>query len=99
MASFIGIVDFSEEARWLYMTESVTDLLGYEPPELIGRPSLELVHPDEFTRVKKLHTYVLSFIIIFFFVEVFGGEWNCVLIVGVGTRSKLTRLLLSFIYA
>ncbi|KAF8182279.1 hypothetical protein BJ912DRAFT_1124061 [Pholiota molesta] len=46
--SFIGIVDFSEKARWLFMTESVTDLLGYEPHELIGRPSLELVHPDEF---------------------------------------------------
>jgi len=28
---------------------------GYEPRELIGRPSLELVHPDEFPRVKKLH--------------------------------------------
>ncbi|KAF9485756.1 hypothetical protein BDN70DRAFT_847141 [Pholiota conissans] len=53
--SFIGIVDFSEKARWLFMTESVTDLLGFEPHELIGRPSLELVHPDEFPRVKQLH--------------------------------------------
>jgi len=51
----VGIVDFSQEAKWLYMTESVTDLLGFEPRELIGRPSLELVHPDEFPRVKKLH--------------------------------------------
>ncbi|KIJ96833.1 hypothetical protein K443DRAFT_10330 [Laccaria amethystina LaAM-08-1] len=53
--SFIGIVDFSQEARWLYMTGSVTELLGFEPKELIGRSSLELVHPDEFPRVKKLH--------------------------------------------
>ncbi|EAU86124.2 hypothetical protein CC1G_03335 [Coprinopsis cinerea okayama7 len=53
--SFIGIVDFSQEARWLYMTDSVTDLLGFEPKELIGRPSLELVHPDEFPRVRQLH--------------------------------------------
>ncbi|KJA23228.1 hypothetical protein HYPSUDRAFT_185260 [Hypholoma sublateritium FD-334 SS-4] len=53
--SFIGIVDFSEKAKWLFMTESVTELLGYEPHELIGRPSLELVHPDEFPRVKQLH--------------------------------------------
>ncbi|KIK69812.1 hypothetical protein GYMLUDRAFT_187197 [Collybiopsis luxurians FD-317 M1] len=53
--SFIGIVDFSQEARWLYMTPSVTDLLGYEPHELRGRPSLELVHPDETARVRKLH--------------------------------------------
>ncbi|KAF8895588.1 hypothetical protein BD779DRAFT_1609090 [Infundibulicybe gibba] len=53
--SFIGIVDFSPEARWVYMTDSVTDLLGYEPHELVGKPSLRLVHPDEFPRVKQLH--------------------------------------------
>ncbi|KAJ7575144.1 hypothetical protein C8J56DRAFT_1124229 [Mycena floridula] len=53
--SFIGIVDFSQEARWLFMTDSVTELLGFEPAELYGRPSLELVHPDEFARVRKLH--------------------------------------------
>ncbi|KAF9262939.1 hypothetical protein L218DRAFT_973331 [Marasmius fiardii PR-910] len=53
--SFIGIVDFSQEARWIYMTDSVTDLLGYEPSELRGRPSLELVHPDEAARVRQLH--------------------------------------------
>ncbi|TFK63045.1 hypothetical protein BDN72DRAFT_339602 [Pluteus cervinus] len=53
--SFIGIVDFSQEARWIYMTDSVADLLGYEPHELLGRPSLELVHPDEFPRVKQMH--------------------------------------------
>ncbi|RDB14703.1 hypothetical protein Hypma_016356 [Hypsizygus marmoreus] len=53
--SFIGIVDFSEQAKWLFMTNSVADLLGYEPHELIGRPSLELVHPDEFSRTKQLH--------------------------------------------
>lgn len=37
------------------MTDSVADLLGYEPHELVGRPSLELVHPDEFPRVKQMH--------------------------------------------
>ncbi|KAK0221561.1 hypothetical protein IW262DRAFT_1374867 [Armillaria fumosa] len=53
--SFIGIVDFSQEAKWLYMTDSVVELLGYEPHELYGHPSLELVHPDEVNRVRKLH--------------------------------------------
>ncbi|KAH6911479.1 hypothetical protein BKA70DRAFT_857528 [Coprinopsis sp. MPI-PUGE-AT-0042] len=28
---------------------------GYEPKELIGRPSLELVHPDEFPRTRQIH--------------------------------------------
>ncbi|KAI0953093.1 hypothetical protein AcW1_007411 [Taiwanofungus camphoratus] len=53
--SFIGIVDFTENARWLYCSESVQDLLGFEPLELIGTPSLDLVHPDEFPQVKAMH--------------------------------------------
>lgn len=53
--SFIGIVDFTENARWVFLTESVSDLLGYEPHELVGTPSLDLVHPDEFPQVKLLH--------------------------------------------
>ncbi|EIM85752.1 uncharacterized protein STEHIDRAFT_168836 [Stereum hirsutum FP-91666 SS1] len=53
--SFIGIVDFSENATWVFLTESVSDLLGYEPHELVGTPSLDLVHPDEFSRVKHMH--------------------------------------------
>lgn len=28
---------------------------GFEPRELIGRPSLELVHPDEFAQVRGIH--------------------------------------------
>jgi len=53
--SFIGIVDFTEDARWLYASESVQDLLGFEPHELIGCPSLDLVHPDEFPQIRALH--------------------------------------------
>ncbi|EGO24157.1 hypothetical protein SERLADRAFT_450446 [Serpula lacrymans var. lacrymans S7.9] len=50
-----GIVDFSQDARWLFLSESVSDLLGFEPRDLVGRPSLELVHPDEFRRIRKMH--------------------------------------------
>lgn len=53
--SFITIIDFSEDARWLFLTESVSDLLGFEPRELIGRSALELAHPDEFSQVKQMH--------------------------------------------
>ncbi|KAF7422510.1 hypothetical protein PC9H_010666 [Pleurotus ostreatus] len=53
--SFIGIVDFAPEANWVFVSESVTDLLGYEPADLRGTPSLQLVHPDEFPRVQKMH--------------------------------------------
>ncbi|TBU31838.1 hypothetical protein BD311DRAFT_77574 [Dichomitus squalens] len=58
--SFIGIVDFTEDATWVYCSESVYDLLGYEPHELIGTPSLNLVHPDEFSEVKELHYTTIS---------------------------------------
>ncbi|KAF8885703.1 hypothetical protein CPB84DRAFT_1685300, partial [Gymnopilus junonius] len=53
--SLVAAVDFSQEARWLFMTDSVSDLLGFEPGELIGQPSLDLVHPDEFPRVRQIH--------------------------------------------
>ncbi|KAJ3747588.1 hypothetical protein DFH05DRAFT_1533776 [Lentinula detonsa] len=53
--SFILINQLSAQANWIYTTSSVSDLLGYEPHELRGRPSLELVHPDEMERVRKLH--------------------------------------------
>ncbi|KAI0269959.1 hypothetical protein BC834DRAFT_864207 [Gloeopeniophorella convolvens] len=58
--SFIGIVDFTENARWVFLTESVSELLGYEPHELVGTPSLDLVHPDEFRDVKSLHYTTIS---------------------------------------
>jgi hypothetical protein len=64
---------FFLQARWVYCSESVQDLLGrassrsrmypclssrlagFEPHELIGQPSLELVHPDEFAQVRGIH--------------------------------------------
>ncbi|KAI8994157.1 hypothetical protein BD414DRAFT_411616 [Trametes punicea] len=58
--SFIGIVDFTENANWVYCSESVYDLLGFEPHELIGTSSLNLVHPDEFSEVKELHYTTIS---------------------------------------
>ncbi|KAH8806534.1 hypothetical protein DL96DRAFT_1630920 [Flagelloscypha sp. PMI_526] len=53
--SFIGMVDFSDQARWIYMTESVKDLLGYQPVDLIGESSISLVHPEEIPQLKVLH--------------------------------------------
>ncbi|KAJ7617499.1 hypothetical protein DFH06DRAFT_1237892 [Mycena polygramma] len=48
--SFIVILDFS--ARWKYLTESVADLLGWEPSDLRERSFFELVHPEELVRVQ-----------------------------------------------
>ncbi|KAJ7741361.1 hypothetical protein B0H16DRAFT_1565525 [Mycena metata] len=51
--SFIAITDFS--ARWKYLTESVSDLLGWEPSDLREHSFFELVHPDELAQVQELH--------------------------------------------
>ncbi|KAJ7701424.1 hypothetical protein B0H17DRAFT_1045376 [Mycena rosella] len=51
--SFIAITDFS--ARWEYMTESVSDLLGWDPSDLRDHSFFELVHPDELSKVQQLH--------------------------------------------
>lgn len=51
--SFIVILDFS--ARWEYLTESVTDLLGWDPSDLRDHLFFELVHPDELSQVQQLH--------------------------------------------
>ncbi|KAJ7133635.1 hypothetical protein C8R44DRAFT_772810 [Mycena epipterygia] len=51
--SFITILDFS--ARWEYLTESVSDLLGWEPSDLREHSFFELVHPDELSQVQQLH--------------------------------------------
>ncbi|KAJ7913556.1 hypothetical protein B0H13DRAFT_2004819 [Mycena leptocephala] len=51
--SFIVILDFS--ARWKYLTESVSDLLGWEPSDLREHSFFELVHPEELSQVQQLH--------------------------------------------
>ncbi|KAJ7464676.1 hypothetical protein B0H11DRAFT_2050586 [Mycena galericulata] len=52
--SSIVIMDFS--GRWKYLTESVSDLLGWEPSDLREHSFFELVHPDELAQVQQLHT-------------------------------------------
>ena len=33
---------------------------GFEPQDLIGRPFMELVHPDEYTQVEQLNRFVIA---------------------------------------
>jgi hypothetical protein len=46
------------QAKWLYASRSVKELLGYEPEELVGKPSIDLTHPDESAAVQRLHLWV-----------------------------------------
>ncbi|KAJ7069423.1 hypothetical protein C8F01DRAFT_1207122 [Mycena amicta] len=51
--SFIAIMDFS--GRWTFLSESVSDLLGWEANDLRNHSFFELVHPDELQQVQLLH--------------------------------------------
>jgi two-component system, cell cycle sensor histidine kinase and response regulator CckA len=42
------------ESRLHYVSPSVTRILGYEPEELVGAPSLDVVHPEDRERVAEI---------------------------------------------
>jgi PAS domain S-box-containing protein/diguanylate cyclase (GGDEF)-like protein len=48
---FVAVLDLNGEI--LYVSPAVTRVLGYPPSELIGRPLLDLVHPDDRAQGRK----------------------------------------------
>jgi PAS domain S-box-containing protein len=48
-------IDLSEDARILYASDSVVDILGYTPEEVVNRPSWDFFHPTELPVAKQLH--------------------------------------------
>lgn len=47
------------QGKYLEVSPSSRELLGYEPAELIGRDGYELIHPDDAGEVGRLHEAVL----------------------------------------
>jgi diguanylate cyclase (GGDEF)-like protein/PAS domain S-box-containing protein len=41
------------EGRWLYVSPSAATVLGRDPDSLVGRPSTELVHPDDVDELQR----------------------------------------------
>ena len=72
----LTVTSLIKQPTWKFVSESVSDLLGvfyvalsadlrltgtgFEPQDLIGRPFMELVHPDEYTQVEQLNRFVIS---------------------------------------
>lgn len=52
----IIIYDNTAEATVVFASESVYDVLGYTPEELMGKPGYELIHPDELAAIGLIHT-------------------------------------------
>ncbi|CEP13384.1 hypothetical protein [Parasitella parasitica] len=53
--NFITIYDNTAEAKCLFVSESITDVLGYLPEELIGMGGYYLTHPDERQALSVVH--------------------------------------------
>ena len=47
--------DLSLDARILYVSSSVEDILGYTPQEVIGKSCWEYFHPDEIPFARAIH--------------------------------------------
>lgn len=48
-------LDLSLDARILYVSTSIEDILGYSPQEVIGRSCWEYFHPDEIPFARAIH--------------------------------------------
>ncbi|KAI7905786.1 uncharacterized protein BX663DRAFT_500908 [Cokeromyces recurvatus] len=54
--NYISIYDNTAEAKFLFVSESVTDVLGFLPEELVGMGGYELTHPDERIAINLIHS-------------------------------------------
>ena len=48
-------LDLSSDARALYVSSSIVDILGYTPEEVVGRSIWDYFHPEEVPFAKDVH--------------------------------------------
>ncbi|KAL9041672.1 MAG: hypothetical protein Q9180_001127 [Flavoplaca navasiana] len=53
--TFISIHDLSLDARLLYTSHSIVDILGYTPQDVVGKSCWEYFHPDEIPFARAVH--------------------------------------------
>lgn len=49
------MADLSPEANILFASESIVDILGLQPDEVIGRSCFDYFHPDEVPMARTIH--------------------------------------------
>jgi PAS domain S-box-containing protein len=57
---YISIYDSTASAKLVYVSESVYDVLGFTPQEIIGLGAYELTHPNERAALSVLHSSNLT---------------------------------------
>jgi diguanylate cyclase (GGDEF)-like protein/PAS domain S-box-containing protein len=50
----------SPDGRYTYVSARARELVGYEPEELVGRQSLDFIHPDDVDDVRGAHAALLK---------------------------------------
>ncbi len=50
VSDFVAVHD--SQTRYLFVAPSIKDIAGYEPEELLGKPSFDFYHPDDMDKVK-----------------------------------------------
>ncbi|RPB13872.1 hypothetical protein P167DRAFT_552735 [Morchella conica CCBAS932] len=53
--TFITMHDLSADARLLFASDSITEVLGYNPRDIVGRSCFEYFHPDEMPFARSVH--------------------------------------------
>ncbi|OCK72810.1 hypothetical protein K432DRAFT_411456 [Lepidopterella palustris CBS 459.81] len=53
--TFITIHDLTEDARILYSSDSIVDILGHTPDEVVNRSCWDFFHPEEIPVARRLH--------------------------------------------
>jgi PAS domain S-box-containing protein len=53
--TFITMHAVTANARLLYASDSITDVLGYEPEEVVGKSTFDYFHPDEVPLARNEH--------------------------------------------
>lgn len=54
--NYISIYDNTASAHFIYVSESVTEVLGWSAEEMIGKDGYQHLHPDEIQSLKRVHT-------------------------------------------
>lgn len=50
----------NSEGETIYVSPSITEILGYEPEERLGRPAFDLVHPEDEPKARRLFEEALA---------------------------------------
>ncbi|KAL8381521.1 hypothetical protein RB595_005676 [Gaeumannomyces hyphopodioides] len=54
--TFMTIQNLTPDANILFVSESIVDILGYQPEEVFGRSSFDFFHPDEIPFARSVHS-------------------------------------------